>query len=338
MGTPHVAPSPSTARPRAGMARGHGWLALAGVVAAVIAVGIAAWALLRGGDSDGLRAAVSAADVRQMEAAIQGAQQGATALEKELGSSLSRPEGIGADLLADDAVWNDWGVRFVGRDDIIPFLQIWAMKSGSASFRDLATYGGRSSGASTEAVWGMSGWTKGNPSRWITEWQLSDGKVASVTLLADLSTMEPGRFPPGVSEVSPAVPRETRDLTSAYAEAWSSGNPAALNRLYAPDAVREDMVFGDRQEGRDEVTAFASSFRQWYPDARFTVTRPYGVGTPVTPGRPVVAAELEIGTAAADGSPCTVKGVVFLETKKGLIESERVYYDADSLESCGWAK
>jgi ketosteroid isomerase-like protein len=184
----------------------------------------------------------------------------------------------------------------------------------------------------------MSGWTKREPSRWIAEWLLRDGKVASVTLLADLPTMNPGRLPPGVGEVDPAVPREIRELTGAYARAWSSGDRAAIDRLYAPGAVREDMVFGDRQEGRGEVTAFASSFRQWYPDARFTVTRPYGVGTPVTPGRPVVAAELEIGTAAADGSPCTVKGVVFLETKKGLIASERVYYDAESLESCSWAK
>ena len=143
---------------------------------------------------------------------------------------------------------------------------------------------------------------------------------------------------PGVGEADPAVPREIHKLTSAYANAWSSGDQAAIDRLYAPGAVREDMVFGDRQEGRDEVTAFASRFRQWYPGARFTVTRPYGVGTPVTPGRPVVAAELEIGTAAADGSPCTVKGVVFLETKNGLIASERVYYDADSLIACDWAK
>lgn len=261
-----------------------------------------------------------------------------TALEKELGSSLSRPEGIGSDLLTDDAVWNDWGVRFVGRDDIIPFLQIWAMASGSASFRDLATYGGRSGGASTEAVWDMSGWTRREPSRYIAEWQLRDGKVASVTLLADLTTMEPARLAPGADEVDPAVPREIRNLTSAYASAWSSGDAAAVGELYAPDAVREDIVFGDREEGRDEIAAFASRFRQWHPDARFTVTEPYGVGKPAVPDRPVVAAELAIAASDADGSPCTVKAAVFLETNDGLIASERVYYDADSLIACGWAK
>jgi ketosteroid isomerase-like protein len=273
-----------------------------------------------------------------MEAAVQRAQQGTTRLEKKLGSSLSRPQGIGSDLFADDAVWNDWGVRFVGRDDIIFFLQMWSMTSGSASFRDLESYGGRSGGTSTEAVWGMSGWTRTEPSRWIAEWQLRDGRVASVILLADLSTMEPGRFPPGVSEVSPAVPREIRDLTSAYADAWSSGDPAAVNRLYAPGAVREDMVFGDHEKGRDDIGAFASRFREWYPDATFAVMAPYGVGEPAVPGRPVVAAELTIAASDADGSPCTVKTVVFLETKNGLIASERVYYDADSLIACGWAK
>lgn len=337
MSTPHVAPSPSTTKPRTGVTRGHGWLVLAGVVAAVIAVGIAAWTLLRD-DGDGSRAAVSAEDVRQMEAAVEGAAQGTTTLEKELGSSLSRPEGIGSDLFADDAVWNDWGVRFVGRDDIIPLLQVWAWVSGVASFRDLEYYGGRSGGASTVAVWGMSGWTRTEPSRSIAEWQLRDGRVASVILLADLSTMEPGRFPPGVSEVGPAVPREVRDLTSAYAEAWSSGDPAAVNRLYAPDAVREDMVFGDREESRDEIAAFASRFREWYPDAKFAVVAPYGVGEPAVPGRPVVAAELTIAASDADGTPCTVKAVVYLETKDGLIASERVYYGADSLIACGWAK
>lgn len=334
MSSPPVAASPPTTKPRAGTHRR--FVLVIAVLAVVVAIATA-WALLRD-DGGGSRAGVSAEDVQQMEAAIKGAQQGVTTLEKELGSSLSRPEGIGSDLLSDDAVWNDWGVRFVGRDNIVTSLQMWAMASGSASFRDLASYGGHSSGAATEAVWGMSGWTRTEPSRWITEWQLRDGRVASVILLADLSTMEPGRFPPGVSEVRPAVPREIRDLTSAYAEAWSSGDPAAVNRLYAPDAVREDMVFGDREESRDEIVAFASRFREWYPDATFAVVAPYGVGEPAVPGRPVVAAELTIAASDADGSPCTVKAVVYFETKDGLITSERVYYGADSLIACGWAK
>jgi hypothetical protein len=62
------------------------------------------------------------------------------------------------------------------------------------------------------------------------------------------------------------------------------------------------------------------------------------VGKPAVPDRPVVAAELTIGTTAVDGSPCTVKATVFLQTKGGLIASERVYYDAESLVKCGWAK
>jgi ketosteroid isomerase-like protein len=271
-----------------------------------------------------------------MDATVRDVARRNTELEEALGSSSTPPDG--STVFTEDAVWNDWGVRFVGRDTIVPFLQMWAMTSGSASFRDLEQYGGRSGGVSTEAVWGMSGWTKSEPSRWIAEWQLRDGKVASVTLLADLATMEPGRLPPGVGDVDPALSREIRELTSAYASAWSSGDQAAIGRLYAHAAVREDMVFGDREEVRDEITAHALRFRQWYPDARFEATQPYGVGNPAMPGHPVVAAELAIGTRAADGSPCTVKAAVFLETKGGLIARERVYYDADSLAECGWAR
>jgi uncharacterized protein (TIGR02246 family) len=134
------------------------------------------------------------------------------------------------------------------------------------------------------------------------------------------------------------MPRDIRDLTSAYARAWSSADTAAVGKLYAPDAVREDMVFGDREESRDEIAAFASRFREWYPDATFGVVAPYGVGTPAVAGRPVVAAELTIAASDAGGRPCTVKAAVYLETKGGLIASERVYYDADSLIGCGWAK
>lgn len=292
-----------------------------------------------GGDGgDGARAPVSAEGVRQMDAAVHDLATRNTELETTLGSSLSRPKGIGSDLYVDDAVWNDWGVRFVGRDAIVGFLQMWALASATGEFRDLATYAGRSGGVSTEAVWAMSGWTKANPSRWIAEWQLQDGRVASVVLLAGLGTMQPDRLPPGVNEIDPAVPRQILERTDAYATAWSSGDAAAVGELYASDAVREDMVFDDREEGRDEIASSVSRFRTWYPDATFAVTASYGVGEPAVKGRPVVAAELAITVPRADGTSCTVKAAVYLDTKAGMITSERVYYDPDSLIACGWAR
>ena len=97
-------------------------------------------------------------------------------------------------------------------------------------------------------------------------------------------------------------------------------------------------MLGDVQSGRDEIEAFASRFHGWYPEARFAVVRPYSVGKPAVPGRPVTAAELDIDVSAADGTPCVVKVVVVLETKSGLIGRERLYYDAGSLAACGWSR
>jgi len=97
-------------------------------------------------------------------------------------------------------------------------------------------------------------------------------------------------------------------------------------------------VLAETGAGRDEIEAFASALPRLVPGAQFVVVRPYSVGEPAVPGRPVTAAEVTIAVPAADGTPCTVKAVVVLETSAGLISRERVYYDADSLVACGWAR
>jgi len=128
---------------------------------------------------------------------------------------------------------------------------------------------------------------------------------------------------------------EARSLLSSYGSAWSSGKPQMVGDLYARDAVREDTIFGERAEGREAITSFAESFFAWYPGAQWNLLLPFGDGRG---DAPVTGGVYAIRVSGPGDQPCEVHAAVLLKTSDGEIVHEALYYGADSLISCGWAR
>ena len=105
--------------------------------------------------------------------------------------------------------------------------------------------------------------------------------------------------------------------------------------LYARDAVREDTIFQERQEGREAITSFAESFFAWYPGAQWNLLLPFGDGRG---DAPVMGGVYAIRVSGPGDQPCEVHVAVLLKTSDDQIVHEALYYRADSLISCGWAR
>jgi ketosteroid isomerase-like protein len=128
---------------------------------------------------------------------------------------------------------------------------------------------------------------------------------------------------------------EARSLLSSYGSAWSSGDPRIVGDLYARDAVREDTIFGERTEGQGAISSFAESFFAWYPGAQWKLLLPFGDGQHHAP---VVGGVFAITVSGPSGERCEVHAAVLLKTSGDQIVHEALYYGADSLISCGWAR
>jgi len=147
-----------------------------------------------------------------------------------------------------------------------------------------------------------------------------------------------GRSGSGRVALNPKLVSGFPKLLARYATAWSSGDPKAVAALYAPNALREDMVFGDSEQGRTAIRGYAAQYFGWYPGVQTRLVRPFGDGRMPKNGRPAMGGQVSIRTTGRDGRPCTVNAAAMLETKNGLIMNERVYYDAATLKICGWAQ
>ena len=124
---------------------------------------------------------------------------------------------------------------------------------------------------------------------------------------------------------------EARALLASYASSWSSKEPSKIAGLYASDAVREDTIFGERQEGRGAIASFADSFFASYPGAQWDLLLAFGDGKGEDPMTGGVFA-ITVGEGA-----CEVRTAVLLKASEDRIVHESVYYEPDSLIACGWA-
>jgi ketosteroid isomerase-like protein len=307
-------------------------------VLAVPLAGLAATAGLGRADSGVTgRPPVAVADLNSMDGAFRAAVGRENRMMRTL---IANPKANadGSDVFAEDVVVNDAtaGVRVVGRSAVVGQWRMVAMSMGHRQIGGL--YAGRDGGVFVDGWWGVMGWTKQKPGREWFEIGLRDGLWASVLMIYDRGTLN-GDFASAIGvSLNPKLVSGFAKLLARYATAWSSGDPKAVAALYAPNALRQDMVFGDSEQGRTAIRDYAAQYFGWYPSVQTRLVRPFGDGRMPTSGHPAMGGQISIRTTGQDGRPCTVNAAAMLETKNGLITKERVYYDAASLKTCGWAQ
>lgn len=120
------------------------------------------------------------------------------------------------------------------------------------------------------------------------------------------------------------------DVGERFERAWSSSETPDVAGLYAPDARRHDAYVGELA-GFDGIAGWMESVRERYPFLSVTIDSLYASGL-----GPAAIYEL---TMAPDGEGCAMRvASVWNLSEGGLIDHEHVYYDAETIFSCGWAE
>jgi hypothetical protein len=128
---------------------------------------------------------------------------------------------------------------------------------------------------------------------------------------------------------------EIPSLLNAYGSAWSSKNTRKVKSLYAVEAVRDDPIFGKYLEGRNAIVSDAQVFFSKFPLAQWKLGLAFGDGNGTAP---ITGGVWELSVIGSEGEMCDVRMAVTLKTVNGKIVSENVYYEPNSLISCGWAQ
>ena len=137
--------------------------------------------------------------------------------------------------------------------------------------------------------------------------------------------------------LSKTVASTMQSWPSSYASAWSSLDSKVVRGLYARDAVRQDTLFGESQEGCSAIQSFAETFFSWYPKTRWTPHLIFGERK--WPDKPqAVGSTFTIEVSDSSDKTCEVLAVVLLQVLDGKIIQEDLYYEPESLIRCGWAK
>ena len=202
--------------------------------------------------------------------------------------------------------WKAQGTdRYIGLEGGLEVVNIWDLELGGYKFSE--------ADPQVELDWLQ---TRGN-------------SITAMTVLYSLDSMKK----------SYGAPRERLDqansLLSSYQSAWSSGDPRAVAGLYASEAVREDSIFGEKQQGGEAIGSFAKLFFAWYPGAQWSLSLGFGEGrgdAPMTGG----LYALRVNDLA--GQPCDVQAAVLLQVSEDQILHEEVFYEPQSLVKCGWAR
>ncbi len=218
-----------------------------------------------------------------------------------------------------------------GSSQYISLVNSWLAFSSDYECRQLDTFIDREGGFDIQELWNWMGSTKENPYLGYDRYVLKDGKISSMWLFwgSDVYTRW---FIPAFGATKATF---TQKPLQDYASAWSSDNPGTVASLYAPEVIRQDTLFNENQQGISAVKKFATNFFNWYPGVSFELLQSFKLGDskPVNTG-----GVYSIHVSDQAGKPCDVKSIIVLELSQDKIINEWLYYNADSLISCGWAQ
>ncbi len=232
-----------------------------------------------------------------------------------------------------EAYDRSFGDHAVGLDQITGLIAIVASFGPDWAAFQTDQYIGLENGLAVDELWNLKfgdiQFTQDHPMMEVDWLQTQNDRISNWTILYGLDTLEELNMP-----TSQRL-EQARSLLSSYQAAWSSGDATAVGQLYTSDAVREDMLFMERQEGQKAIAAFARTFFSWYPGVQWNISLEFGEGrgdTPITGGL------YTINITDLAGQPCKVKMAVLLQTAENLVTHEILYYEPQSLIKCGWAQ
>lgn len=229
------------------------------------------------------------------------------------------------EIYTEDIVHFDGG-PLVGIEDVmfmarfmLMYFNDWEMDAGR-------TYISESDCLGTWMFWGRKEFTRENPRREFHTIEIRDEKISYWRLFYDENfDFSPINF----------------TLLEDFAAAWSSGDPQAVESLYAEGALLEDSLFGISAAGRDEIRKVAVGFEKDHPGATWELIYSFSEGA--DPDQPDLLPShggiYQVTPADKSGEACPVQvGVILTPDPEGLIASQITLYSAEDLVQCGWVK
>jgi ketosteroid isomerase-like protein len=229
-----------------------------------------------------------------------------------------------AALLADEFVFNEPRTVNLSKEEFLDFMEPYITDldwdSGQVNLRLLV---GSDEVLSAYQTWGFGGATEESPLVEVDLFVVRDGKMTSIVSMygADMFQRWGGIIPIA--------------LMDAYVAAWSSGDPAQVEALYAETAVRVEALYGVELQGSTEIARYATGFFQRHGDAALTIIEPFVFGRGDDTWEPNIGAVFSL----VDPAGCSVEFAVLLEgNASGAITSERVYYNLNTIQTCDWQR
>jgi steroid delta-isomerase-like uncharacterized protein len=152
----------------------------------------------------------------------------------------------------------------------------------------------------------------------------------SLSPRADPGYVQPERA--SEREEDPMAVEEATSLTEQDVDAFNRGDWETTRRLYAPDAVYDEIPTGRRLEGTEEMIEGLQGWHEAFPDARGTITNSFSVGDQVVQEvtwEGTQSGELETpqGPIPASGRWVSVRAVQLFRCEDGQITENRHYFD-----------
>ena len=229
-----------------------------------------------------------------------------------------------AAILADEFVFNEPLTVNAFKQEYLakmePFITDPDWDSGEVNVRFLV---GSDEFIQSYQTWGFGGATEESPLVEVDLIVVRDGKMTSIVSMYGADILQRYGEP---------VPIELMD---AYVAAWSSGDPAQVEALYAETAVRAEALYGVELQGSTEIARYATGFFQRHGDAALMIIEPFVFGRGDDTWEPNIGAVFSLVNAAG----CSVEFAVLLEgDASGAITSERVYYNLNTIQTCDWQR
>jgi ketosteroid isomerase-like protein len=236
-------------------------------------------------------------------------------------------------FFADDIIAYDPFPMWVGIDGIIAMFKYTFDLAPNLQQAPKATYISKDECFTSDFALGVFGFTQDYPGIDYGLFFMKDGKISSWRQMYDphfLGVIERGDI--------------DYDFLSQFVSSWSGGDINKIMKIYSNDAKLEDNLFGVSVSGKGAIRDYANSFFAKNPGASWEMLEPFAESVARSDYReqypyPSQGGVYAITVKDSGGNPCEIRAVVILTpNEEGKIQSQKVFYNADALLACGWAK
>jgi ketosteroid isomerase-like protein len=238
------------------------------------------------------------------------------------------------EIYTEDIVHFDGYPLFVGIEDVVSmarnmymFFPAWEMEVGQTYISDELCLG-------TWENWGVFGFTQEAPGLEFDLMTTRDGRISFWRAFYDQLFYEAFSHPDLIDDV----------FLAQFVTTWSSGDMESIMDMYAPDAVVDDGLFGYSVSGESALSDYMGRFLERSSQAEWVMLESFAEDEAVPAYRedypfPAQGGIFALSVPDAEGNTCEIRlALIITPNDEGLIISQQVYYQADTLLACGWAE